>query len=110
MFFRRLLKRQNIVRKASTTAIEALEGRVLLAYALDPSFSGDGIAEGVGTGVFAVQPDNKVIGLVDSDTIGRLNANGTPDTTFGTGGTVNTPFAISDLLISNGKIIVAGGD
>ena len=34
-------KRRNALRQA----IESLESRVLLAYTLDPSFAGDGIAE-----------------------------------------------------------------
>src|SRR5688572_17984221 len=111
MFFRRLMKRQNIVRKASTTVIEALEGRVLLAYALDPSFSGDGIAEGQGTRGFAVQTDNKVVAVVSaSPGIRRLTADGSPDPTFGTSGKVVTPFSPVDLVISNGKIVVAGND
>src|SRR4051812_22721342 len=100
-------------RRALRQAVEALEGRVLLAYTLDPSFSGDGIAEGQGTRGFAVQSDNKVVAIAntsDSPGIRRVNANGSLDTSFGAGGKVVTPFAVNDVVISGGKIIVGGGD
>jgi uncharacterized delta-60 repeat protein len=113
MFFRQTMKRRSTIQKAVTkTAIEALESRVLLAYTLDPSFSGDGIAEGQGTRGFAVQSDNKVVALVTTSQPGirRLTTDGSPDSTFGTGGKVVTPFVPADLVISNGKIVVAGND
>src|SRR3954470_22569365 len=98
-------KRRNALRQA----VESLESRVLLAYTLDPSFSGDGVAEGQGTRGFAVQSDNKVVAIVStSPGIRRLNADGTPDSTFGAGGKVATPFIPVDLVISNGKVVVTG--
>src|SRR5215212_4626457 len=83
-------------RHALRQAIESLENRVLLAYTLDPSFSGDGISEVAGTRLFAVQPDNKIVALVPDTTtpkIARISTDGSLDTSFGSGGQVALPFA-----------------
>ncbi len=97
---------------------------------LDASFSGDGK---VTTDVFggqdhargvAVQPDGKIVAVgaaninaasfFNAFTIVRYNANGSLDTTFGTGGKVGTDLfgnsseASSVVLQPDGRIVVAG--
>ena len=52
-------------KNALRNAVEALEGRVLLAYTLDPSFDSDGIAFGAGGASFVVQSDNKIVAPVN---------------------------------------------
>jgi uncharacterized delta-60 repeat protein len=110
---------------------------VLIRYrpdgTLDTGFGINGVAEdGVGANRFsfvddlAIQPDGKI--LLAGDTIGaqdsftgfdillaRLNADGTLDSTFGSGGAVITDsgfhladFGKSVALQPNGKIVVAG--
>jgi uncharacterized delta-60 repeat protein len=70
----------------------------------------------------ALQSDGKIVvagyslnpGTNFDIAVGRYNADGTPDTSFGTGGLVMTDFgstnqaAVSVVLQSNGKIVVAG--
>lgn len=69
----------------------------------------------------AIQPDGKILALGDSNSsnnsgflLWRFNPNGTPDTSFGTGGMVRTPFGsnaafTSTVLIQpDGKILAAG--
>src|SRR4051812_18011953 len=105
-------KRSNKAKQILRNAVEALEGRVLLAYTLDPSFSGDGIAEGAGTNLFAVQADNKIVAYLPSNTsrsIARFSTDGSLDTSFGNGGKVVLPFQPVDMDIAGGKIFVAGG-
>jgi len=98
-------------RKALRNAVEMLEGRVLLAYSVDPSFSGDGLVEGFGGSVFAVQADNKVLGVADDNvTLARFNVDGSTDSTFAGSGHITSPFPIQDVLVSGSHIIVAGGD
>jgi uncharacterized delta-60 repeat protein len=79
-----------------------------------------GASECGGT-AFALQPDGKILlaggctkgtspNLISFSTIARYTANGSLDTTFGTGGTAvlaEAPAAIT--LQSDGKILVAGG-
>jgi uncharacterized delta-60 repeat protein len=112
--------------------------RYLPAGQLDKSFGSGGIAAAFGgltgiqgTGV-AIQPDGKII-LAGSKTdpaaspasaselaVTRYNANGTPDTSFGTGGVVGTEVftppvggtsaaALAVLVQPDGKILVGGG-
>jgi uncharacterized delta-60 repeat protein len=96
---------------------------------LDTSFDGDGKlvlsgAEHSGQVLsIAVQNDSKILlvgdgggtGSPDTDfDLTRLNANGSPDTGFGTNGTVRTNFAGIDFSVdlklqNDGKIVVAGG-
>lgn len=96
---------------------------------LDPDFDGDGIATinfgDVGDYGYdmALQTDGRVIivgksfnGANDDFALTRLNADGTLDTTFGTGGTgkVLTDFGSSNdvanavAIMNDGKIVVAG--
>ena len=64
-----------------------------------------------------IQPNGKIIVVGDKFTdfaVGRLNANGTIDTTFGAGGVVQTDFGFTDspfsvALQTDGKIVAAGG-
>jgi uncharacterized delta-60 repeat protein len=112
--------------------------RYLPTGQLDRSFGSGGIAAAAGgltgiqsTGV-AIQPDGKII-LAGSKTdpaaspasaseiaVTRYNANGTPDTGFGTGGVVGTEVftppvggtsaaALAVLVQPDGKILVGGG-
>ncbi|HLW16506.1 MAG TPA: delta-60 repeat domain-containing protein, partial [Actinomycetota bacterium] len=94
---------------------------------LDSTFNGSGIAQisfhagaDSATGV-AVQPDGKIV-LVGNSVSGgthlavaRLNSNGTPDSSFGSGGkaepNVESGAAVGNAVAveSNGKIVIAGG-
>lgn len=94
---------------------------------LDATFSGDGrttidFAAGFdeARGV-VLQPDGKLViagssiaGGRSNFALARLNADGSPDTTFGTGGLVTTDFAQNDdrahavTLDSDGRILVVG--
>ena len=105
---------------------EPLERRVLMAAGyLDPSFDGDGrVVRAAGSAAaVVVQSDGKTItaGAIESTTgagfdflVSRYNVDGSPDTTFGQGGSVRTDFAgRSDIarslaLQGNGRIVVAG--
>ena len=110
--------------------LEALEPRRLFAIgALDPAFGVNGVVvkdilHGNDFGfAVAVQSDNKVLvaGRADSGTstgndfaVARFNADGSLDTTFGSGGVVTTDLgaptdsAYSIAVQSDGKIVVAG--
>jgi uncharacterized delta-60 repeat protein len=98
---------------------------------LDTTFNGTGYsiqepapnpAGSYGTS-FAIQPDGKIVlggythimngGTSDKFAVMRLNANGTPDMTFGTGGSTTTQvgthiYAIKLLLQPDGKIVLLG--
>jgi uncharacterized delta-60 repeat protein len=110
--------------------LEPLEGRLLLAAGdLDPSFGTGGEVmtdfagptRNFGNGV-AVQADGKlvVVGFAPSGAgvgdfaLARYNADGSLDTSFGTGGRVTTGFsaggagAYAVALQSDGKIVAAG--
>ncbi len=99
---------------------------------LDTTFDGDGIAttavSGTAVGnssVFfdvVIQPDGKIVaagnasfGVNQDFAVVRYNANGSLDTTFGTGGIVTTDFGSSSdfanaiALAPDGKIVVSGG-
>ena len=108
-------------------ALEALEGRTLMAAGfLDPSFDGDGrvVRTGAGAGTataVVVQSDGKIViaGSVDAPGgsdffVARYNTDGSPDTTFGAGGTASADFAggadvaMGLALQSDGKIVAAG--
>src|SRR5215212_3519038 len=98
-------------RQALRQAVESLETRVLLAYTLDPSFSGDGMFTGAGGGGIVVQADNKIIAPINGHKgITRINPDGSVDTSFGNAGTVATPFSAGSLKLSGGKLVVAGYD
>lgn len=118
--------RQKTTRKPH---LEPLEDRCLLsAGALDPTFGIGGIVNPPAFGVagMAIQPaDGKIVtaGTVysgaftaDDFAVARYNANGSLDSTFGTGGKVVTDFgkdqawddAFATVLQPDGKILVAG--
>jgi uncharacterized delta-60 repeat protein len=82
------------------SSLESLEGRVLLAAGqLDPSFGDGGVVTFDPTplreniSLFARTPDGKLLiagegsGAEDVPYVKRLNANGSPDASFGPGGT-----------------------
>jgi len=94
---------------------------------LDPHFGGDGIANAAfptsdGGEAVAVQADGKVVvaGSTSATTpnapldfaLTRFNADGTLDTTFGTGGLVRTDMGFDDIdftvLLQGSKILVGG--
>jgi uncharacterized delta-60 repeat protein len=90
---------------------------------LDPSFgSGGEVASGIGGNASALvqQPDGKLVlgGFENNGTgyqfgLARFDANGSPDTTFGSGGTVMTPieknaFVRAIALQPDGKILASG--
>jgi uncharacterized delta-60 repeat protein len=101
-------KRRN---KMLGSAIEILEGRVLLAYTLDPSFSGDGIVNGTGGGSIVVQADNKIVVRAQNNQgLQRFNVDGTTDASFGSGGVAPTPFTVYSVRSSGSKIVVSGYD
>lgn len=81
---------------------------------LDTSFSSGAISNGIYIHTIAVQSDGKILigGLFTAsnnttENIARLNSDGTLDTTFNAG-TGTTPFEVSDIVLSNNKIIIAG--
>ncbi len=122
-------------RRDTVLGLEQLEERSLLSIGgLDLTFGTNGVvttgfptaATAVGT---VVQTDGKIVvagtlgsGVADgsptqSVILARYNANGTPDTTFGTNGVVKTNFGLNQNfsaaavgLQSNGQIIVTGTD
>jgi uncharacterized delta-60 repeat protein len=86
----------------------------------DPTFDGDGTATidfaSVLTTGAALQPDGKIVvaGSTSGDfAVARLNANGSPDTTFGAAGKATVDFggptfAHAVALQPNGRIVVVG--
>ena len=91
---------------------------------LDTMFDGDGVAtidfgslDDRANGA-VLQPDGKIIvaGSTQADedvAVGRLNANGSPDTTFGAAGKATVDFGSATFgfavaLQPNGRIVVAG--
>ncbi len=116
--------------------VEALEARAMLtAGTLDSSFAGAGLATShpgepaglVMANSMAVESNGQIVQVgqaIDPVTHGtdiavvRYNANGTLDTTFGSGGVALTPVTsgagaptASDVLIDpQGRILVVGGD
>lgn len=99
-------------------------GRAAVAGNLDPSFAGGIVHDSVGgivsfANAVAIQPTGEIVAageVVDASEIGliRVLADGTLDTSFGTGGRVRTPggalFPTSLLLQPDGKIVVVTGD
>src|SRR5258705_7602458 len=89
---RKISKKKSKPRRAAAlrNAIEALEGRVLLAYTLDPSFDGDGLLIGpasFGAGGVNIQSDGKILALSSplgetgaGDFLIRYNPDGSLDT------------------------------
>jgi uncharacterized delta-60 repeat protein len=115
--------------------LEALEDRsVPSAGALDPAFNGGSFqsVDGINVLAVAVQPDSKIVvaGTIHTSTyafafhfidhyymaVARLNADGSPDTTFGTDGTgvVRPPFPNDSMLTglaldpTSGAVVVTG--
>jgi len=115
------------MRPAFQPQLHVLEDRATpSAGDLDVSFGGDGLASAPlgtdGTTGVAVQTDHKVVVVsrVSSSKTGqdfgvaRLNADGSPDNSFGTGGKVTIDFKGKGdqpscvIIQSDGKIVVAG--
>ncbi|MEX0172754.1 calcium-binding protein [Streptomyces sp. LMG1-1-1.1] len=104
------------------TAFDIGVARYLPDGSLDATFSGDGMvtADFGGTefgNAVAVQPDGRILAAGSGGAgvaLLRYNANGTPDTGFGTGGRTSVAFpgdggiAYGMALQSNGRIVLAG--
>ena len=121
-----------LLRRSARFAVERLENRLLLnAGDLDTTFGTGGkvlLSDGTPTAYHqvqasAVQGDGKIVlaGSAGADYlhlntffVERLNANGTPDGSFGTGGVVTASFGSgiatgkSVVIQSDGKIVVGG--
>ena len=113
---------------AALFAPERLESRTLLAGNagdLDPTFSGDGVAVQANAGFdrdgrdIAKAPNGKFVTIenetvTDPDNyssftrIARYNANGTRDTTFGSGGVATVNGATHVAVRGDGKVLVGG--
>ncbi|MGW6710728.1 calcium-binding protein, partial [Streptomyces sp. NPDC054956] len=104
------------------TAFDIGVARYLPDGSLDTSFSGDGMVTADFGGhefgkAVAVQPDGKIVASGSGDAgfaLLRYNADGSPDTGFGTGGRTSVSFpgdggtAYAMALQQNGKIVLAG--
>lgn len=108
-----------IVYCGETTGYDRFVARYLPSGMPDTSFNGTGfyLHRGQGRYVDAViQTDGKILAAIDLGNIfylQRINANGTPDVTFGFNGLIQTKFSLpvytsSVDLQTNGKIIVGG--
>jgi uncharacterized delta-60 repeat protein len=82
------------------------------AGTLDSTFGVGGVASVNISETFctsAVQPDQKILIGCNGGQLIRLNANGTPDNTFGAGSLANLGFTIRDLYaLPDGRILVYG--
>jgi uncharacterized delta-60 repeat protein len=118
--------------KLSTVAFEPLEHRRFLsssgAGAIDPAFGADGISSMAIPGAsftnaldMAIQPDGKILVAGSAEfssgtqdfALARFNANGSPDTSFGTDGVVLTSFSAPDaeanrIFLDGNQILVVG--
>ncbi len=102
---------------ARRVLLERLEARQLLSAALDTSFGGNGMVDTPRYDMFNVQPDNKILlALMDlpasessNVTLYRYNNDGTPDTSYGSGGTlsIHPAFVPQARWLSGGKLYVA---
>ena len=97
--------------------------RYITNGSIDTSFGSGGTAQSPVGGQEVLQPDGKiliagVVNLNGTEVFGleRLNSNGSPDTTFGSGGEVTTsitpaPYSIAGVVVQpDGKIVIAGGN
>ena len=110
--------KQKPLLRAVRAAVEALECRTLLSAGdLDPTFGNNGVVLLPAAGYLAfastVQSDGKIVIVGSNFFVERLNPDGSPDTSFGSGGIQIEPFANSAVanavaIQSNGKIVVAG--
>src|SRR5262249_42215290 len=92
--------------------------RYTVTGTVDTSFGSGGTVTLANTGANALtlQADGKLLiaGSTGSPSVGelaRFNANGTPDTTFNSAGTVSTAFYVGCLAIApgSGQIVIIGG-
>ncbi len=112
-------------RRTVRPSLEPLEGRALLAVALDPSFGTGGLVFGMTMGTdlrtvtaTAVQSDGKILvagsashtsgsgsgAIVPDVAVRRYNTDGSVDTSFGTNGQVDIPVSSSATTIDSGPI------
>jgi uncharacterized delta-60 repeat protein len=110
-----------LVAGRSTTA-GAVVARLRATGVLDPDFGGDGrvtLPGGGSVSAVLVQPDRKIVVAGNASgsaamTVTRLKPDGSPDATFGSGGTATVDFgSLADLLGGavqqpDGKIVIAG--
>src|SRR5882724_11147309 len=102
---------------ARQVLMEAMESRQLLSVALDNSFDGDGKIETPNFTDVAVLGDNKIMGSYTNFLVSprllqlyRYNANGSLDTTYGSGGLVSitVPFGVTTSRFVGNQVYVAG--
>jgi uncharacterized delta-60 repeat protein len=99
----------------------AVVARLRTNGALDPSFDGDGrvtLPGGGSASAVLVQPDRRIVvaGYTQADedvAVARVNADGSPDATFGIAGKATVDFGVATFgnavaLQRNGRIVVAG--
>jgi len=105
-----------------STVAGAVVARLRATGVLDPDFGGDGrvtLPGGGSVGTVLVQPDRRIIVAGNASgsaamTVTRLKPDGSPDATFGGGGTATVDFgSLADLLGGavlqpDGKIVIAG--
>jgi uncharacterized delta-60 repeat protein len=105
-----------------STVAGAVVARLRATGVLDPDFGGDGrvtLPGGGSAGAVLVQPDRKIVVAGNASgsvamTVTRLKPDGSPDATFGSGGTATVDFgSLADLLGGavlqpDGKIVIAG--
>ncbi len=100
---------------AGTDASDFAVVRYTASGSLDTTFDGDGIRlEDIGNATVAgqcvaIQPDGKTV-VGAGNFVSRLNADGTFDSSFASGGKVRLGFAINALVLQpDGRILVTGG-
>src|SRR2546421_3765710 len=110
-------RRRKALRAAGRVVLENLELRQLLSVALDNSFGGDGMIETPYFQDVAPLADNKIMGSRQDFYVSakvlklyRYNANGSIDTTYGSGGVINIsiPFYATTSRIVGNQVYVAG--
>jgi uncharacterized delta-60 repeat protein len=109
-----------MTRRRFRPRFEPLEDRATPAAAgdLDPTFGLGGRAVTTAAGPMAVQADGKIVVALSTTgfgsgavTVARLNPDGSPDPSFGTGGTATVPGlpSVADLAVQpDGKILLGG--
>lgn len=94
--------------------LESLEKRCFLsAGSLDPTFGNGGVVletAHITPNDMVLQADGKIL-ISDNTQVMRFNADGSPDTSFGTDGAVTPGFWVAGVAVqSDGKIVVGGDE
>ena len=98
-------RRRKALRAAGRVVLENLELRQLLSVALDNSFGGDGMIETPYFQDVAPLADNKIMGSRQDFSVSakvmqlyRYNANGSIDTTYGSGGVWSRNVSVAECI------------